>query len=85
MIKGWWLAGADTTLDEVVDTAGMVFRITGEYEDGSLELQVVYDADGFMPMERWGAKPDISSNYEPVPYDPPYEPIGIAVLGGDDE
>lgn len=82
MITGWWLEGADKTLDEVVDTQGLVWRITGEYPDGSLELETVFDADGYAQMERWGAQPDITSDYDPAPIDPhdPYAPLGRATL-----
>jgi hypothetical protein len=80
MFTGWWLPGADQTKEEVVDTSGLTFTITGWAKDGSLELEIVFDADGYLPLEQPHVEPDISSNYDPAPYDPPYEPLGYGVI-----
>lgn len=82
MYKGWWLEGADKDAETVVDTAGMVFRVLGYYEDGTLELEVVYEDDGWMLAERPGVEPAISSNYDPAPIEPweSTEPLGFGQI-----
>lgn len=80
MVKGWWIEGADTSKQVVVDTLGIVYNITGEHEDGALELEQAYNDSTGYPMEaERDFQPDIVSDFEPV-YDGPQASLGYGSL-----